>query len=238
VTPLGRRVRAKLIPRQATIVSRTDLAGALVDTWCIGQTPFQPGDVLAVRVAGLGPGPTGVWRRYTISETNGHRFRLIIQRNPGGAAGPFIDTVTTGDTVTIRGPARAVLPPVGDGPLLAVSDLTGLATIAALTHQARRDGRAEQIGVAVFSANKNIDLSIVASCLGDSGGAPIIHRHLDDIASWVRQHSGFTHDSPRLLAIGEHGLTALAERTALAVGFSPKHVKTRTYWNPGRRGLE
>ena len=29
-----------------------------------------------------------------------------------------------------------------------------------------------------------------------------------------------------------------AERTALAVGFSPKHVKTRTYWNPGRRGLE
>jgi NADPH-dependent ferric siderophore reductase len=238
MTPLGRRVRAKLIACQATVVSRADLGGALVEIWCTGQTPLEPGDVLAVRVAGHGPGPAGVWRRYTISETNGHQFRLIVQRNPVGAAAPFIDTVTTGNTVTIRGPARAVLSPVGDGPLLVVSDLTGLATIAALTHQARRDGRAEQIAVAVLSANQNIDSPTVASCLGDAIGDPVVHHHVDDIAHLVRQHSGLGHDTPRLLAIGEHGLTALAKRTALAAGLSPKHVRTRTYWNPGRRGLE
>lgn len=238
MTTLGRRVRAKLIPRQATLVSRTDLAGALVEVWCTDQTPLQPGDVVAVRVAGRGPVPVGAWRRYTVAESDGHRFRLLIQHNPGGAAAAFIDAVRPGHAVTIRGPEGAVLPPVGEGPLLVVSDVTGLATLAALNNQVNRDGRTEQITVAVFSENRHLDSSVVVSCLGDPMGEFTVLRHLDDIARRVSEHAG-THDgNARLLAIGEHGLTAVAERAALGAGLATTQISTRAYWRPGRRGLE
>jgi NADPH-dependent ferric siderophore reductase len=238
MTTLGRRVRAKLIPRQATFVSRTDLAGALVEVWCTSQTPLQPGDVVAVRVAGRGPGPTGEWRRYTVAESDGHRFRLLIQHNPGGAAAAFIDSVRPGDAVTIRGPEGAVLPPVGEGPLLVVSDVTGLATLAALTNEASRNGRAEQITVAVFSENRSIDSSVVRSCLGDPTGEFAVLRHLDDVARLVSEHAGTDDDNARLLAIGEHGLTAMAKSAARGAGRARTHISTRAYWRPGRRGLE
>jgi NADPH-dependent ferric siderophore reductase len=235
---LGRRVRAKLVPRQATVVGRADLAGALVEVWCTAQTPLRPGDVLAVRVAGRGPSPTGVWRRFTVAESDGHRFRLLLQRNAGGAAAAFVDTVAVGDTVLVRGPERAVLPPVGDGPLLVVSDLTGLATIAALNQQPYRNENEQGVTFAVFSENQHIDSSVVASCLRGSVGDVVAHRQFNDIARMVSEHAASPYGSARLLAIGEHSLTIVAKRTALGANLSMTQIRTRAYWRPGRRGLE
>lgn len=235
---VGRRLRAKLVPSRATVTGRAELAESLVELWCAAPAPFDPGQVLAVRVDGTGPGPTGTWRRYTIAATDGLRFRLIVQRNPDGAAAHLVDTVTAGDTVTIRGPERAVLPPVGDSPLLVVADLTGLATIAALAHQDRGDGRPHRIGLAVLTSHLDVDSSIIADAVGVDPEEITMHRDREHLAGWFRDRSMTGHATPRVLALGEHELTRVARQAALEVGVPAAQVRTRTYWKPGRRGLE
>lgn len=56
MTAVSQLLRAKLIPGRATILSRTDLTEGLVEIRCIAPSPLRPGDVLAVRVVGTGPG--------------------------------------------------------------------------------------------------------------------------------------------------------------------------------------
>ena len=238
MTALVQRLRAKLVPTTATVTGRADLTENLVEIWCSAPTRFEPGQVLAVRVDGHGPAPTGAWRRYTIAETNGHQFRLIIQRNPGGAAEHLINTIGTGAHLSIRGPANPVHPPVGNNPLLVVTDLTGLATVAALTDHARRGEQAAHAAVMVFSTYQKTDSSNIADCLRLTAVDCDVHRHFEDIADWVHCRSGDDRNTPRLLAIGEHKLTAIAKRSALTAGVAPTHIRTRTYWKPGRRGIE
>jgi hypothetical protein len=90
----------------------------------------------------------------------------------------------------------------------------------------------------VFSTHQQIDPSIIADCLGAASGEFSVHRTHEDIADWVRHQSEARRNDVRLLAICEHNLTTIAKRAALAAGVSPNRVKTRTYWKPGRRGLE
>ena len=51
-----------------------------------GPSAVESGDVLALRVGGSTIGPAGTWRRYTIAETDGPRFRRDL-RNVDAAEG-------------------------------------------------------------------------------------------------------------------------------------------------------
>lgn len=238
MTTIAGRLRAKLVPYRAHITSRTDLTEALVEISCTSPATFEAGQVLALRVDGNGPGPTGTWRRYTIAEATGHEFRLIIQRNPDGAAAPLMNTVTTADTLTIRGPASPVLPSAGDGLLLIASDLTGLATIAALTHRTCSDEPTRRVAIAVFSRDADIDPSVIARVVGTTAQHVTVHARHEHIEAWIRSHRRDDDDDLRLLCVGEHGLTRTARRAAVASAIAPGRVRTHTYWKPGRRGLE
>lgn len=230
---LADRLRAKLLPRTATVTSRTDLTASLVELWCTAPARFEPGDVLAVRVDGTGPGPTGTWRRYTVAGTDGPRFRLVLERNPAGAAARCIDSIRVGHDLTVRGPAKAVVPPSGDAPLLVVADLTGLATIAALIQSAHPD---ERVTAAIVSADPRVDVSIVAACVPVGSADCTVLRHHDHVADWTHRRAEDHGTAVRLLAVGEHDLTVVARHAARAAGVA--HIRTRTYWKPGRRGLE
>lgn len=237
MTTIVERIRAKVVPHLATVTSRADLTESVVEISCTSPTTFEAGQVLAVRVDGHGPGPTGTWRRFTIAGATGDEFRLVIQRNPGGAAARLIDTLATGDTLTIRGPASAVLPSVGDGPLLIVTDLTGLATTAALIRHMRCANPICPVQIAVSNTN-DIDPSIIAGVVGTTADDVVVHTDHEHIGAWVRGRAGDNRNNVRLLGIGEHDLVEVARHAALASSVAPARIRTRTFWKPGRRGLE
>jgi NADPH-dependent ferric siderophore reductase len=235
VSALTQRLRAKLIPTPVTVVRRSDDTPGLVDVWCVAARPFQPGHVLALRVDGEGPGPTGTWRRYTIAETDGNNFRLLIQRNPGGAGERLFAAIASADVLSIRGPEPEVMPPTGVGPLLVVADLTGLATVAAVLQHERRDTAPTSVAVHVNSAG--IEASAIGGCLGVVAEDVSVHGDHAAVAEWIRHRVDADH-SIRLLGVGEYSLVAAAKRAAIGAGVASTQIRSRVYWKPGRRGLE
>ena len=240
VNELGQRLRAKLVPIDTTVVERRVHGEHLLEIACRSMTRFVGGDVVAVRVGGTAVGPAGTWRRYTIAGADDHTFRLLIERNPIGVAAPFFDQLEYGSTMAVRGPAKPVLAPAGDDPLLIVTDLTGLATVEAVVHRESVSSARTDIQVAIVTAHTDVDISVVADCWHAVPDATVVRhttiaRHIDQLVAWIHGHHRPGH---RVLAIGGHELVALTRRTVADLERTPARLRTHVYWKPGRRGLE
>jgi NADPH-dependent ferric siderophore reductase len=240
VNELGQRLRAKLVPIDTTVVERRAHGEHLLEIACRSMTRFVGGDVVAVRVGGTAVGPAGTWRRYTIAGADDHTFRLLIERNPIGVAAPFFDQLECGSTMAVRGPAKPVLAPAGDDPLLIVTDLTGLATVEAVVHRESVSSARTDIQVAIVTAHTDVDISVVADCWHAVPDATVVRhttiaRHIDQLVAWIHGHHRPGH---RVLAIGGHELVALTRRTVADLERTPARLRTHVYWKPGRRGLE
>lgn len=244
------RLRAKLVPMEVQVTGHDSVPVGYSPVGCIevrfvAPRPFAAGDVLAVRVGGGGGVVGATWRRYTVADTDGSTCRLVIERNGIGAAVALFDGLRSGDRLLVRGPEPAVLPPDGTGPIVVVSDLTGLATITAVVHRSREGGRRDRVEAAVVPDDPSGGpraggclVPAVGGLLRDlpddltvlSGGV-----ELDD---WITQRCRAHPEGLRFLAVGGHDLTTAVRRAALAAGAGRGQLRTRTYWKPGRSGLE
>ncbi len=231
---LTRRLRAALVPIESTVVERRPLGRHLLEIRCDAPSRFAPGDVLSVRVGGATVGPAGTWRRYTIAGTDDHSFRLLIERNPLGASAPFFDALRPGSAMTVRGPAAPVLPPVGDDPLLIVTDLTGLATVAGVLGRHEVPAAAATPRVAAVTVRPDVDASTLADCWHVMPDTTVLGRP-DQLDDWLDEHHRPRH---RVLAVGGHELVSLIRRTIARRDHRPRGLRTHVYWKPGRRGLE
>ena len=237
---LSQRLRAKLVPIDTTVVVRHAHGEHLLEIACRSATRFVGGDVVAVRVGGAAVGPAGTWRRYTVAGADDHTFRLLIERNPIGAAASFFDQLERGSTMAVRGPAKPVLAPAGDDHLLIVTDLTGLATVEAVVHRESESSASTDIRVAIVTAHSDVDVSVVADCWHAVPDTIVVRhttvlRHADQVVEWIHGHHRPGH---RVLAIGGHELVALARRTIADLERTPGRLRSHVYWKPGRRGLE
>jgi NADPH-dependent ferric siderophore reductase len=232
VNELGQRLRAKLVPIDTTVVERRSYGEHILEIVCRSAARFRAGDVVAVRVGGAAVGPAGTWRRYTIADADDHTFRLLIEHNPIGAAAPFFDQLACGSTLAVRGPARPVLAPAGNDPLLIVTDLSGLATVAAVIHRESASSARSDIQVAVVTAHPDVGISVIADCWHVAPDTTVL-RHPEQLVGWLH---GRHRPGHRVLAIGGHALVAVTRRTIAAR--EPGRLRTHVYWKPGRRGLE
>ena len=107
------RLRAKVVPRCTVVRSREPLGERLVVLTADQPMPVMlaPGDVIAVRITSKGFGPTGTWRRYTVSSSTAATFEIIAFRTQTGPATPFLDSLTVGASLVVRGPEAPVPPP-------------------------------------------------------------------------------------------------------------------------------
>lgn len=234
---LGQRLRAKLVPIDTTVVERRAHGEHILEIACRSAARFVGGDVVAVRVGGAAVGPAGTWRRYTVAGADDHTFRLLIERNPIGAAASFFDQLDCGGTMAVRGPAKPVLAPVGDGDLLIVTDLTGLATVEAVVD---RESAGSDIQVAVVTAHLDVGISVLADCWRVAPDTSVVRhttilRHTGQLVDWIHEHHRAGH---RVVAVGGHELVAVTRRTIADLERTPGRLRTHVYWKPGRRGLE
>ncbi len=237
---LGQRLRAKLVPIDTTVVERRPHGEHILEIACRSATRFVGGDVVAVRVGGAAVGPAGTWRRYTVAGADDHTFRLLIERNPIGAAASFFDQLERDGTMAVRGPAKPVLAPAGDGDLLIITDLTGLATVEAVVQREAAAAAGSDIQVAVVTAHLDVGISVLADCWGAAADTPIVRhttilRHTGQLIDWIHERH---HPGHRVLAVGGHELVAVTRRTIADLERTPGRLRTHVYWKPGRRGLE
>lgn len=231
---LGQRLRAKLVPIDTTVVERRPHGEHILEIACRSATRFVGGDVVAVRVGGAAVGPAGTWRRYTVAGADDHTFRLLIERNPIGAAASFFDQLERDGTMAVRGPAKPVLAPAGDGDLLIITDLTGLATVEAVVQREAAAAAGSDIQVAVVTAHLDVGISVLADCWGAAADTTIL-RHTGQLVDWIHEHHRAGH---RVLAVGGHELVAVTRHTIADLERAPGRLRTHVYWKPGRRGLE
>jgi len=240
VNELGQRLRAKLVPIDTTVVERRAHGEHILEIACRSATRFVGGDVVAVRVGGAAVGPAGTWRRYTVAGADDHTFRLLIERNPIGAAASFFDQLERDGTMAVRGPAKPVLAPAGDGDLLIITDLTGLATVEAVVQREAASAAGSDIQVAVVTAHLDVGVSVLADCWHAAPDTPIVRhttilRHTGQLIDWIHERH---HPGHRVLAVGGHELVAVTRRTIADLERTPGRLRTHVYWKPGRRGLE
>jgi NADPH-dependent ferric siderophore reductase len=234
VNELGQRLRAKLVPIDTTVVERRAHGEHILEIACRSAARFVGGDVVAVRVGGAAVGPAGTWRRYTIAGSDDHTFRLLIERNPIGAAASFFDQLERGSTMAVRGPAKPVLAPAGDGDLLIITDLTGLATVEAVVQRESASAAGSDIQAAIVTAHPDVGTSVLADCWHVAPDTTVV-RHTGQLVDWIHGHHRPGH---RVLAIGGHELVAVTRRTIADLERTPGRLRTHVYWKPGRRGLE
>lgn len=237
---LGQRLRAKLVPIDTTVVERRAHGEHILEIACRSAARFVGGDVVAVRVGGAAIGPAGTWRRYTIAGAADHTFRLLIERNPIGDAASVFDQLERDSTMAVRGPAKPVLAPVGDGDLLIITDLTGLATVEAVTRRESVSSARSDIQVAVVTAYPDVGISVLADCWHAAPDITVLRhitvvRHTGQLVDWIHGHH---RPGLRVLAIGGHELVAVTRRTIGDLERTPGLLRTHVYWKPGRRGLE
>jgi NADPH-dependent ferric siderophore reductase len=245
VSRIVERLRAKLVPMEVLVTGVETAAVGCIDVRFVAPRPFAAGDVLAVRVGGRGGAVGGTWRRYTVADTEGSTGRLVIERNEIGAAAVLFAGLRSGDRLLVRGPEPAVLAPEGAGPIVVVSDLTGLATITAVVRRSRDGGRRDRVEAAVVlddhaderSAGA-IPVRSVGELLRDGPDELAVLRRSAELDDWITQRYRAHADGLRFLAVGGHDLTTSARRAARAAGARPGLLRTRTYWKPGRTGLE
>jgi NAD(P)H-flavin reductase len=240
VNELGQRLRAKLVPIDTTVVERRTHGEHILEIACRSAARFVGGDVVAVRVGGAAVGPAGTWRRYTVAGADDHTFRLLIERNPVGAAASFFDQLERNSTMAVRGPAKPVLAPTGDGDLLIITDLTGLATVEAVVDRESASTAGSDIQVAIVTAHLDVGISVLADCwhaAPDTTFVPrtTIVRHTGQLVDWIHAHLRPSH---RVLAIGGHELVAVTRRSVADLERTPGRLRSHVYWKSGRRGLE
>lgn len=233
------RLRAKLVPVDVRVTGVDTAPVGCFELRFATPRPFAAGEVLAVRVGGTGTvGAT--WRRYTIADTDGSTHRLIIERNEIGAAASMLADLRPGDHLTVRGPEPAVLAPEGTTPIVVVADLTGLATIAAIVHRSRAGGHRERVEAAVVVEHGAAGLHAdrIGSLLHHGPADLVVLSGHAELAGWIAGRYRARSEPVRFLAIGGHDLVTAARQAALAAGAPRGLVRTRTYWKPGRTGLE
>jgi NADPH-dependent ferric siderophore reductase len=235
---IARRLRAKLVPTEVIVEDVATIADALIELRCVAPTPLSPGDVVAVRVDGRRRTVGGTWRRYTVADTDDSLFRLIIERNPHGSATDIFDEVRTGSRLVVRGPSAPVLPSPGTAPIVVVGDLTGLATIASVLHTSRCSDPKPCVEAAVITARSDLAPIAIATCLRPTANELTVHHDHDELAEWVRDRYRAHPGGIRCLVVGEHDLTVRVRRSAQTAGAPHGTVRARTYWKPGKRGLE
>lgn len=234
------RLRAKLVPMEVVVTSIDTAAVGCIEVRFLAPRPFAAGDVLAVRVGGRGGAVGGTWRRYTVADTEGSSGRLVIECNGIGAAAALFAAVRSGDRLLVRGPEPAVLAPEGTAPIVIVSDLTGLATITAIVRRSRADGRRDRVEAAVVLDDPagEHQAGSVGMLLGDPPDELTVLSRSAELGDWITRRYGADPDGLRFLAVGGHDLTTAARRAAMAAGARRGLLRTRTYWKPGRTGLE
>ena len=129
------RLRAKVFPRGTVVRSLQPLGERLVVLPADQPVPVMlaPGDVIAVRITSKGFGPTGTGRRYTVSSSTAATFDIVAFRTETGPATPFLDSLTVGASLVVRGPEAPVPPPRATTGLLAVvGDESAIGTVRAL----------------------------------------------------------------------------------------------------------
>lgn len=170
--------------------------------------------------------PSDDMRTYTpIAAADG--FSLLGWKHAGGPGARWLASVQVGDAVVFVGPQRSL--ELAAGPVVLVGDETSVAVAAALA--AERPGHVQAViqtaaPADVRRAAQAVALPAVATVAPADIAATVdlIRRKLAD---WPTAQVALTGCSEPIVAI----------RQALR-GSGAAHIKTKTYWIPGKTGLD
>jgi NADPH-dependent ferric siderophore reductase len=170
--------------------------------------------------------PSDDMRTYTpIATAEG--ATLLGWKHAGGPGARWLSELQPGSEARFVGPQRSLELPAG--PLVVVGDETSVAVAASF--EVERPGRI----VAVFQATDVNDARAAAQRVG-LGLATVVER--GDVAATVDAVAAARANEPgAVVALTGGSELVLAVRSALrARGI--ENVKTKTYWIPGKRGLD
>jgi NADPH-dependent ferric siderophore reductase len=233
---LSARLRSKLVPWRVRVTTRTALTDRLLRvaaTQPDGMT-FIGGDTIAIRVTDGGIGPSGTWRRYTVSAADHDSFEFIAYRTLAGPASDWLDRLEPGTMLVGRGPEDPVrLAATGLEVIVVFGDDTAIGTLQSIT------SNATSRVVALLSLTSPYE-SIAAHLRGPTfdglrAGASCDTATDDGLAELVLEHG------PRrvgVVAVGLRSSVAIVRRQARVLAIPPDHVALRPFWAPGRSGLE
>lgn len=218
----GRIVRllAGAVLQRATVVSTQEIGG-FRRLLLSGEIPkFAAGAKVQLLL------PTDDMRTYTpIPDLEG--MRLLGWREAGGPGTRWLSHVRQGDELRFLGPQRSL--ELERGPTVIVGDETSVALAAAFAIE--RPGRVH----AVIQSDAAGD---VRSAVDSSAFAQLDVVPRGDTCSTVEAIADSLYDSPHasMALTGASGLVASVRDALRRAGV--QNMKTKTYWIPGRSGLD
>lgn len=152
---------------------------------------------------------------------------LLASTQAGGPGARWMAQVQSGDELRFFRPQPSLA--LRAGPVIIVGDETSLAVAAAF--EAERSGQVH----AVFAANSVDDVQAAVAAVGLRNAAVMPREKIDDIIEAVFAAQSATPEAIVALTGGSELIVAL--RTQLRAR-GVQNIKTKSYWVPGRCGLD
>lgn len=221
-SPKGKiaRLFGGLLLRSAKIVTAEDVGGFRRLVLQGDRSTYGAGTKLQILL------PSDDMRTYSpIASSDG--VVLVGWKHAGGPGGQWVSEVTVGSEVRFVGPQRSLELP--SGPVILVGDETSVAVAASF--EVERPGQVQ----ALFQARSVEDVRAAAQSVGlrpaDVVPRGETNRLVDAVAA---AHAAAPH---AVVALTGGSELVLAVRSALRKQ-GIRDVKAKTYWVPGKRGLD
>ncbi|HEY4330922.1 MAG TPA: FAD-binding oxidoreductase [Ilumatobacteraceae bacterium] len=185
---------------------------------------LAPGTHIAVR-SEPGSSPFGTWRRYTISAATAESVELIAYLHGDGPGTRLLRSLRVGDSLSVRASDPPLDVPPRSAPVI-ITDESGIGTVVALLPLV---GAATRIIVHVKDAADAAPLTALTDEAPTVIATPAIERA--PVLAALAARSGV----PLVVVVGQRDTVRDVRRWARERSTAVVH---RTYWAPGRTGLE
>jgi NADPH-dependent ferric siderophore reductase len=224
---LVERIRSKLAVEQAQVVAVDHCGASMVRVRVRFDGPVEGGAHFALAVGGSGALVSSVWRRFTVSDVaeDASSFAWLAFASGDRPAAAWHRQVRPGDTVSFRSFDRPTRPPVA--PAIWVGDETAIGSFTAFA----------AVGVAparvVLWTNEMRDAFV-------PGVNPDLVDHVPSARAAAEQLGRTMASEPgtRVHVAGSRDLVMAVRSAVGETGLARTMLSVRTYWAPGKRGME